>query len=107
MQRQYDEFHPKEAGWLRRTLMPWVVILAMMVMFCTVLTSDALITSEQRIALYLQTGFFPVRCSASAYPPFVLDRCTARQYCHNHDCMPVATIKTGVLSSLDDDRGRV
>jgi hypothetical protein len=58
MQHQYDEFDPK-VGWLRRTWMPWAVILAMMVMFCTVLTLDASITSEQRMALYLQSGFFP------------------------------------------------
>jgi hypothetical protein len=59
MQRQYDEFDAKEAGWLRRALVPWAVILAMMVMLCTVLTLDASITLEQRIALFLQSGFFP------------------------------------------------
>jgi hypothetical protein len=59
MQRHYDEFDAKEAGWLRRTLVPWAIILAMMVMRCTVLTLDATITSEQRIALFLQSGFFP------------------------------------------------
>jgi hypothetical protein len=59
MQRQYDEFDAKEAGWPRRTLVPWVVILAIMVMLYTVLTLDATISSEQRIALFLQSGFFP------------------------------------------------
>jgi hypothetical protein len=38
---------------------PWAVILAMTVMFSTMLTLDASITSEQRIALFLQSGFFP------------------------------------------------
>jgi hypothetical protein len=59
MQRHYHEFDAKKAGWLRRTLVPWAGILAMIVMFCTVLTLDATITSEQRIALFLQSGFFP------------------------------------------------
>ena len=59
MQRRYDECDAKEAGWLGRTLVPWAVILAMMVMLCTVLTLDASMTSEQRITLFLQTGFFP------------------------------------------------
>lgn len=59
MQRHYDEFDAKEAGRLRRTLVQWAGILAMMVMLCTVLTLDASITSEQRIALFLQSGFFP------------------------------------------------
>jgi hypothetical protein len=59
MQRRYYEFDAKEVGWLGRTLVPWAVILAMTVMFSTVLTLDASITSEQRIALFLQSGFFP------------------------------------------------
>ena len=59
MQRHYDEYDAKEVGWLRGTLVPWAGILAMMVMLCTVLTLDASITSEQRIALFLQSGFFP------------------------------------------------
>jgi hypothetical protein len=59
MQRRYDEFDPKKADWLRKTLMPWAVILAMTVMLCTVLTLDASITSEQRTALFQQSGVFP------------------------------------------------
>ena len=59
MQRRYDEFYAKEAGWLGMTLVPWAVILAMTVMFSTMLALDASMTSEQRIALFLQSGFFP------------------------------------------------
>jgi hypothetical protein len=57
MQRRYDEFGPRKAGRLRNTLMPWSVILVMIIMLCTVL--DASITSEQRTALFQQSGFFP------------------------------------------------
>ena len=59
MQRRYDEFYAKETGWLGMTLVPWAVILAMTVMFGTILALDASMTSEQRIALFLQSGFFP------------------------------------------------
>jgi hypothetical protein len=59
MQRRYEKFDPKEAGWLRKSSMPWAVILAMMVVLCTVLTLDASITSEQRTALFQQSGVFP------------------------------------------------
>jgi hypothetical protein len=41
MQRRYNEFDAKEAGWLGRTLVPWAVILAVMVMLCRVLALDA------------------------------------------------------------------
>jgi hypothetical protein len=59
MQRHYDEFDAREASWLPRHLVWWAVILAMMVMLATVLTLDASITSEQRTALFQQSGFFP------------------------------------------------
>jgi hypothetical protein len=59
MQRHYDEFDAKEAGWRPKTLVWWAVILAMMVMLGTVLTLDASITSKQRTALFHQSGNFP------------------------------------------------
>jgi hypothetical protein len=59
MQRRYDELDAKDTGWLRRTLVLWAVILATMVMFWTVLTLDASITSEQRTVLFQQAGVFP------------------------------------------------
>jgi len=59
MQRHYGEFDAREASWLPRPLLWWAVILAMMVMLATVLTLDASITSEQRTALFQQSGFFP------------------------------------------------
>jgi hypothetical protein len=59
MQRYNDEFDAKGAGWLRRTLAPWAVVLAAMVTLCLVLTLDASFTSEQRTVLFQQSGFFP------------------------------------------------
>jgi hypothetical protein len=38
MQRHYDEFDAKETGSLRRALVPWAAILAVMVLLCVVLT---------------------------------------------------------------------
>jgi hypothetical protein len=57
MQRHYDEFDAKEAGWQRRTLVWWAVILATTV--TAMLTLDAAITAEQRSALFQQSGIFP------------------------------------------------
>jgi hypothetical protein len=59
MQRRYDELNAKDTGRLHRSLVPWAVILATMVILCTVLTLDASITSEQRTVLFQQAGVFP------------------------------------------------
>jgi hypothetical protein len=59
MQRHYDEFDAEEASWLPRTLAWSAVILTMIVMLCTVLTLHASITSEQRTAVFQQSGIFP------------------------------------------------
>jgi hypothetical protein len=59
MQRHYDAFDAKEARWLPRTLVWSAVILGMMVMLRTVSTLDASITSEQRTAIFQQSGNFP------------------------------------------------
>ena len=59
MQRHYEELYAKEASWPPRTLVWSAVILGMMVMLCTVLTLDASITSEQRTAIFQQSGNFP------------------------------------------------
>jgi hypothetical protein len=59
MRRHYDEFDAQEASWLPRTLVWSAAIPTMMVMLCTVLTLDASIASEQRTALFQQSGFFP------------------------------------------------
>jgi len=59
MQRHYDEFDAKEASWLPRALVWSAVILGMIVVFCAMLTLDASTTSEQRTALFRQSGIFP------------------------------------------------
>jgi hypothetical protein len=58
MQRHYDEFNAAEVG-LGRTMVAWAVILAIMVMLCTVWALDASFTPEQRTALFQLSGYFP------------------------------------------------
>jgi hypothetical protein len=59
MQLQYDGLDTKKAGWLRSILVPWTLILAVTLVVCTVLTLDASMTPEQRLALFQHSGMFP------------------------------------------------
>jgi len=59
MQLQYDGLDTKKAGWLRRILVPWALILAVTLVVCTALTLDASMTPEQRLALFQHSGIFP------------------------------------------------
>ena len=47
------------AGRLSKTLAPYALILALMLIVCMVLSLDASLTPEQRIATFQQSGMFP------------------------------------------------
>jgi hypothetical protein len=42
-----------------RPIVPWVFLAVAVLMACTVLVLDSSLTTEQRIALFVQSGMFP------------------------------------------------
>ena len=59
LQRVYELGAADRTDWLSKTVAPWAFILVLMVVVYTVLVQEASMTSEQRIAIFQQSGVFP------------------------------------------------
>jgi hypothetical protein len=55
----YEFEAEKRSGWPSKTVSTCALILALVVVACTVLALDASLTVEQRVASFQQSGVFP------------------------------------------------
>jgi hypothetical protein len=55
----YEFAEANRSEWPSKTLSAYAVILALLVIACTVLALDASLTLEQRVASFQQSGVFP------------------------------------------------